>query len=407
MKLLIKNAKIVQNKDSEVIRDILVEDGIIVSIEKNIEETGCQVFDAQKKYVIPGVIDAHTHMRDPGLCHKEDFITGSRAAARGGVTTFLDMPNTLPLTSSQAELEKKIANCKGRSYVDYGFHFGGVKSDNSSEVKKTVSQVASTKIFLNESTGDMLIENSQTVENLFRESRIVSVHAEGKKVQEAIQAAEKFKKPLYLCHLSTEEEILMLKQGKLSGLEIYGEVTPHHLFLTASDRDRSERDNFLLRMKPELKNSKDCDALWKALAEGIIDTVGTDHAPHTLEEKFSKTTFGIPGVENSLELMLKGVSQGKISMERLIQVMCSNPAKIFNIPKKGKIEVGYHGDFVVLNMEDHSPFRDEEVISKCGWTPYHGMERGGRVETTILRGNIVYNKGVFSSELLGDMIKFS
>ncbi|MGL4403250.1 MAG: dihydroorotase [Fusobacteriaceae bacterium] len=406
MKLLIKNAKIVQKGNLEVITDILMENGIIIAIEKNIDEIGCEVLDAQKKYVIPGVIDAHTHMRDPGLCHKEDFITGSRAAARGGVTTFLDMPNTLPLTSSEEELTKKIFNCKGRSYVDYGFHFGGIKSDNSSEIKKVASQVASTKIFLNESTGDMLIEDNSTVENLFHESRIVTVHAEGEKIQEAIEAAEKFKKPLYLCHLSTEEEVIMLKKGKLSGLEIYGEVTPHHLFLTASDREHSERDNFLLRMKPELKNSKDCGALWRALAEGIIDTVGTDHAPHTLEEKFSKTTFGIPGIENSLELMLKGVSEGKISMERLIEVMCSNPARIFNISKKGKIEIGYHGDFVILDMENHTPFRDEEVISKCGWTPFHGIERGGKVETTILRGNIVYNRGFFSSELLGNPVQF-
>ncbi|MGL4253715.1 MAG: dihydroorotase [Fusobacteriaceae bacterium] len=407
MKLLIKNAKIVQKGNVDIITDILVENGIIISIEKNIDEIGCEVLDAQKKYVIPGVIDAHTHMRDPGLCHKEDFITGSRAAARGGVTTFLDMPNTLPLTSNEEELKKKMLNCMGRSYVDYGFHFGGVKSDNSSEIKKIVSQVASTKIFLNESTGDMLIENSSTIENLFDESKIITVHAEGDKVDEAIRAAVKFRKPLYLCHLSTEEEVAMLKKGKTFGTEIYGEVTPHHLFLTASHRERSERDNALLRMKPELKNDKDREALWKALAEGIIDTVGTDHAPHTLEEKFSKTTFGVPGIENSLELMLKGVSEKKISMERLIEVMCSNPARIFNISKKGKIEIGYYGDFVILDMENHTPFRDEEVISKCGWTPFHGIERGGKVETTILRGNIIYNRGVFSSELLGNSVQFS
>ncbi|MGL4568800.1 MAG: dihydroorotase, partial [Fusobacteriaceae bacterium] len=204
-----------------------------------------------------------------------------------------------------------------------------------------------------------------------------------------------------------EEEVAMLKKGKTFGTEIYGEVTPHHLFLTASHRERSERDNALLRMKPELKNDKDREALWKALAEGIIDTVGTDHAPHTLEEKFSKTTFGVPGIENSLELMLKGVSEKKISMERLIEVMCSNPARIFNISKKGKIEIGYYGDFVILDMENHTPFRDEEVISKCGWTPFHGIERGGKVETTILRGNIIYNRGVFSSELLGNSVQFS
>ncbi|MGL6098093.1 MAG: dihydroorotase [Fusobacteriaceae bacterium] len=406
MKLLIKNAKIVQKGNQEIITDILIENGIIGSIEKNIADTDCQILDAENKYVIPGIIDAHTHMRDPGLCHKEDFITGSRAAAKGGVTTFLDMPNTLPLTSSESELLKKIENCKGRSSVDYGFHFGGVKNDNSSEIKKVVSQVASTKIFLNESTGDMLIEDNKTVENIFNESNIITVHAEGSKVQEAIDAAKKFNKELYLCHLSTEQDVTILKKAKLSGLKIYGEVTPHHLFLTDSHRKISERENSLLRMKPELKSSRDCDALWKAISEGVIDTVGTDHAPHTLEEKFSKTTFGIPGIENSLELMLKGVSEKKITMEKLIEIMSSNPAEIFNISKKGKIEIGYHGDFVILDMDNPSLFRDEDIVSKCGWTPYHNIKSGGKVETTILRGNIIYNRGVFSSNLLGQMVEF-
>lgn len=416
MNLLVKNASIVTGEefDSEgkkidkiVLTDILIKSGKIKLIEKNISAENFQVIDAQGKLVLPGIVDAHTHMRDPGLSYKEDFISGSKAACRGGVTTFLDMPNTLPLTSSEETLKDKRENSLHRSYVDYGFHFGGVKSDNSKEIEKVRDCVASTKIFFNESTGDMLIEDNKTVENLFNSSRIIAVHAEGEKIREAIEAAKKFGKPLYLCHLSTGEEVEILKAAKKEGVKVYGEVTPHHLMLNENDRESSDRNRMLLRMKPELKTSADNEYLWKALADGIIDTVGTDHAPHTLEDKSSKVTFGIPGVENSLEMMLKGYKAGKITLHRMIQVMSENPAEIFNIRGKGKIAEGFDGDLILLDLKDSSLIKDEDSISKCGWSPYHGIEKSGTVETTILRGNIIYNKGIFSTPLIGEEIKYS
>lgn len=394
--MLVKNCKLVVENNQEIIRDILIEDGVITKIDENIQAEGHEIVDAQSNYVLPGVIDVHTHMRDPGLTHKEDFTSGSRACARGGVTTFIDMPNTIPVTVTEKALMDKKNLMVGRSYVDYGFHFGGSKKDNSEEIKKVLDKVASTKIFLNMSTGDMLIEDEKVVENIFRESKIISVHAEEGMVEKAIEFCKKYDKELYLCHLSKASEIELLKQAKAEGVKVFGEVTPHHLFLNVEDVNATERSKMLLRMKPELKERSDNEALWKALADGTLDSIGTDHAPHLIEEKLAKLTYGVPSVENSLEMMLNGVKENRITFERLIEVMCKNPAKIFKIKNKGDIAVGYDGDLVIVDINDNSPIKDDKVITKANWTPFENCNRGGRVLTTILRGEIVYNKGNFN-----------
>lgn len=394
--MLVKNCKLVVENNQEIIRDILIEDGVITKIDENIQAEGHEIVDAQSNYVLPGIIDVHTHMRDPGLTHKEDFTSGSKACARGGVTTFIDMPNTIPVTVTEKALMDKKDMMVGRSYVDYGFHFGGSKKDNSEEIKKVLDKVASTKIFLNMSTGDMLIENEKVVENIFRESKIISVHAEERMVEKAIEFCKKYDKELYLCHLSKASEIELLKQAKAEGVKVFGEVTPHHLFLNVDDVNATERSKMLLRMKPELKEKSDNEALWKALADGTLDSIGTDHAPHLIEEKLAKLTYGVPSVENSLEMMLNGVKENRITFERLIEVMCKNPAKIFKIKNKGNIAVGYDGDLVIVDTNDNSPIKDDKVITKANWTPFENCNRGGRVLTTILRGEIVYNKGNFN-----------
>ena len=394
--MLVKNCKLVVENNQEIIRDILIEDGVITKIDENIQAEGHEIVDAQSNYVLPGIIDVHTHMRDPGLTHKEDFTSGSKACARGGATTFIDMPNTIPVTVTEKALMDKKDMMVGRSYVDYGFHFGGSKKDNSEEIKKVLDKVASTKIFLNMSTGDMLIENEKVVENIFRESKIISVHAEEGMVEKAIEFCKKYDKELYLCHLSKASEIELLKQAKAEGVKVFGEVTPHHLFLNVDDVNATERSKMLLRMKPELKEKSDNEALWKALADGTLDSIGTDHAPHLIEEKLAKLTYGVPSVENSLEMMLNGVKENRITFERLIEVMCKNPAKIFKIKNKGNIAVGYDGDLVIVDINDNSPIKDDKVITKANWTPFENCNRGGRVLTTILRGEIVYNKGNFN-----------
>lgn len=384
--MLIKNCKLLVDGKEEI-KDILIENGKISKIYKCTDEEEFEIdeiIDADLNYVLSGIIDVHTHMRDPGLTHKEDFETGSMACAKGGVTTFIDMPNTIPNTTTKEILLVKEGNSEGRSYVDYGFHFGGSRLDNSEEISKVRDRVASTKIFLNMSTGDMLVEEEKILENLFRESKIISVHAEEEMVERAIDLARKFKKPLYLCHLSKASEVELLKNAKKEGLEVYGEVAPHHLFFTEKDASN------LLLMKPELKTEADVKALWEALKDGTLDTIGTDHAPHLLSEKEERKTYGVPGVENSLEMMLTSLDKG-LSLEKIQELMSANPAKIFNIANKGKIEVGYDADLVVIDLKAKRVIKNDEVVSKCGWTPYAGLTTGGTVVGTFVRGKLVYD----------------
>ncbi|MGL4357417.1 MAG: dihydroorotase [Cetobacterium sp.] len=398
--MLLKNCKVLYHGE-EGIKDILVQDGKIVKIYNcsEVEELDIdEIIDVDGNWVLPGVIDAHTHMRDPGLDYKEDFETGSMACAKGGVTTFIDMPNTVPNTTTEEILTAKERNSEKRSYVDYGFHFGGSRLDNSEEIKKVKRRVASTKIFLNMSTGDMLVEEDKVLENLFKESKIVSVHAEEDMVDRAIDLARRFRKPLYLCHLSKKSEVEKLRAAKKEGLKIYGEVAPHHLFLDSS------MANSLLLMKPELKEKEDNKALWEGLIDGTIDTIGTDHAPHTLEEKNSKVTYGIPGVENSLELMLKELNK-KIDMKTLQKVMSENPAKIFKIENKGILEIGYDADLVVVDITRKEVIKNEDVVSKCGWTPYDGVVGGGKVLSTLVRGKVVYDGNSFI-EKIGEGVSY-
>lgn len=327
-------------------------------------------------------------MREPGLTHKEDFNSGSKAAARGGVTTFLDMPNTIPNTITKENLIQKKSIMIGKSYVDYGFHFGGSKTDNSEDIKSIKNEVASTKIFLNASTGNMLVEDDKILEKLFEVSKIVTVHAEDKMVDKAIEIAKRVGTILYLCHLSLSSEIDSLKKAKDTGMKIYGEATPHHLFLNIESIN--ENNKTFLRMKPELKEKIDNEALWKAIKDGTIDTIGTDHAPHLLTEKLEKLTFGIPSVEHSLELMLKKIKDSSIDLTLLTKIMSENPSKIFGIKNKGILKEGYDADFVIIDLDDESEIAEKEIITKASWSPYIGFKRGGRVLMTILRGNVVY-----------------
>ena len=401
--MIIKNVKII-NSQKPV--SIIIENEKIKKIDmendfEKYKEVGNKIIDANYNYVIAGIIDPHTHMRDPGLNHKEDFNSGSKAAARGGITTFLDMPNTIPNTITKENLIQKKSMMSGKSYVDYGFHFGGNKTDNSEDIKSIKNEVASTKIFLNVSTGNMLIEDDKILEKLFTASKIVSVHAEGKMVDKAIEIAKRTGTTLYLCHLSLYSEIDSLKRAKDSGMKIYGEATPHHLFLNTENIN--EKNKTLLRMNPELKEKSDNEALWKAIKDGTIDTIGTDHAPHLLSEKLDKLTFGIPSVEHSLELMLKKVKDSTIDLKLLTKIMSENSAKIFGIKNKGILKEGYDGDLTIVDLNDESEIIEKDIITKAAWSPYINFKRGGRVIMTILRGNTVYkydsglNENIFYS----------
>ena len=398
--MLIKNCRMIIDGE-EQFKDILVENEKIVSIEDDLSGVSSdEIIDAAGNYVISGVIDPHVHMRDPGMTHKEDFTTGSMACAKGGITTFFDMPNTVPNTITEETLLEKKKLHKGKSYVDYGFWFGGSKADNHDEVKKVQDKVIAIKVFMNVSTGNMLVEDEKVLEDIFKNSKLVGVHAEGEMIPKAISLSEKLDVPVYLCHLSTKEDVQYVREAKKKGLKVYGEVTPHHLFLNISDVEK----NPLLRMKPELKTKEDNEALWEGVLDGTIDTIGTDHAPHRIEEKKAKLTFGIPGAENSLEMMLKAVRCDKISLEKLMKIMSENTAEIFGLKNKGKIAAGYDADLVIVDMTTEEIISQENVISKCGWTPYEGFEKGGKILTTIVRGNVVFNDGKFINKIGKEVI---
>lgn len=397
--MLIRNCRLIIDGNEEI-RDILAENGKIAAIEKNIEGNYENVIDACGNYVLPGIIDPHVHMRDPGMTHKEDFTTGSMACAKGGITLFFDMPNTVPNTITKEALEDKKKEMKNKSYVDYAFWFGGSRADNHEAVKSVQNEVIGTKVFMNVSTGNMLVEDEKVLESIFRNSKLVGVHAEGEMVKKAIELSEKCDVPVYLCHLSTKEEVEYVREAKKKGLKVYGEATPHHLFLNVEDVEK----NPLLRMKPELKTKEDNEALWAGIIDGTIDTIGTDHAPHRIEEKKAKLTFGIPGAENSFEMMLKAVRCEKISLDKLIKIMSGNQAEIFGLKNKGKISVGYDADLVIVDMTTEEVISQDEVVSKCGWTPYEGFEKGGKILTTMVRGNIVYNNGEFINKIGKEVI---
>ena len=394
MKVLVSNCRLLCN-GSEVLRNILIRNGKINKITS--DEIKCEnIIDAAGNYVLPGIIDPHVHFREPGLTHKEDMFTGSVAAAAGGITTFLDMPNTNPPTTTIPILKEKFSLAE-KAIVNYGFHFGAAV-DNLSEIPKAKNKTASTKLFMNLSTGKMMIEDRDLIEDIFEASKIVAVHAEKEKVAEAVAYSKKTGTPLYLCHISLKDEIDFLKKAK--NKKIFVEVTPHHLFLT--EKDFKKQKGFA-DMIPNLKTQEDQDALWKAIDDDLVDTIGTDHAPHTKEEKRKKKyPCGVPGCETDLPLMLDAVNKNKISLTKVVRLMSTNPAKIFRIKNKGAIKEGYDADLVIVDMDKKKKIVNSKLYTKCKWSPFEGKILKGWPVTTIVGGNIVFdNTGFYDIKAKG------
>ena len=409
--ILLKNGK---NSKNEYM-SLLIKGSKIDKIFRQKEEVdyikdGIQVIELNGKLILPGIIDPHTHMRDPGFTMKEDFIAGSRACAKGGITTFIDMPNTNPPTVTHESLLQKKILAKQKSIVNYGFHFGGSRSGNVNEIKKVVKNklASSVKIFLNVSTGDMLVEDNEILNNIFENSELVLVHAENEMIDKAAELAKKYKKKLYVCHISSKNEmerVIKYKKDSINnGYKIYAEVTPHHLFMNESNMVESEKSKKLLRMKPELKTRVDNEYLWNALINGYIDAIGTDHAPHLLEEKEKSTVFGIPGVETSLALMIDAYNKNKISINLIEKLMSTNIAKIFKLKNKGILEVGFDADITVVDTDYKWTVKNEHIESKCGWSPFENYELKGKNYMTIVNGSIVYIDGKFDMTVKGDDI---
>lgn len=401
--IYLKNGRNVKGERLEIlIKGELIEK-VIVNSEKSIENTEIvRVVDLKGKTLMPGVIDVHTHMRDPGITIKEDFYTGSRACAKGGITTFYDMPNTIPATTTLKALKEKKKLAKEKSIVNFGIHFGGSKNNNTEEIKKVLEEreANTVKIFMNVTTGEMLIEDEEILKSIFENSTLVLVHAENEMIDKAIGLNRDYGKGLYICHIPSKEELEKVIKAKRDeninneSHPIYAEVTPHHLFLNDEIRESSHRNKLLLRMKPELRKKLDNEFLWQAINQGYIDTIGTDHAPHLMEEKLEKVTFGMPGVEIALALMIDASLKGRISLKRVQELMCENPAKIMKIVRRGELKEGYFADIIAVDLEKEWTVGIDDIIeSKCGWIPYEGWKLKGKNTLTIVNGNIVYEEG--------------
>ena len=394
--------------------EILVNGEIIEKVSENIDESkfenneNVRIIDVEGKLVMPGVIDVHTHMREPGVTYKEDFATGSRACVKAGVTTFYDMPNTVPTTTTEENLLEKKKLASEKSIVNFGIHFGGSKNDNVEEIKKVLKngEVNTVKIFMNVSTGEMLIEDDEILAKVFENSKLVLVHAENEMIDKAIELNKNYGSGLYVCHIPSAEEMKKVINAKKNSdvntkeHPVYAEVTPHHLFLNTEIRESTERNKMLLRMKPELREKSDNEFLWEAINRGEVDTIGTDHAPHLISEKLEKITFGMPGVETSLALMINAYNEGKISLEMIQKLMCENPAKIMKIEKRGKLKEGYFADIIAVDLEkEWTVGVDDTIESKCGWTPYENWKLKGKNILTIVNGKVVFENGKFNDNL--------
>lgn len=339
----------------------------------------------KKLIKLPGLIDPHVHLRDPGATHKEDFYTGTCAALTGGVVALIDMPNNPAPTTTLKALKQKEKIAIREAVCDYGFYFGA-NNKNWKLSKKAAEKTFGLKIYMDHTTGPLLIENLPALENHFKnwpQAKPILVHAEDATLAKAIGLALTFKKWLHVCHVSQASELEIISKAKKLGLKITCEVTPHHLFLTKKDEKRL---GAFAKMRPPLRPKKDQDALWKAINNDLINCLITDHAPHTIKEKKSNNPpNGVPGLETLLPLMLTAVWQKKLSLKKLIELVVLNPAKLFEIKLKNSwVEVDLSKSWVVEN---------KNLKTKCGWSPFNGWKVKGKVIRVFIRGRKVFEEG--------------
>ena len=387
MPLLLKNCRIVV-KGKVYAKNILIKNGKISKIT-NKEPKAEKIIDVKNNFVLPGLIDCHVHFREPGLTHKEDFLTGSMAAAKGGITTFLDMPNTIPPTTTLTALEEK-RKLAAKSIVNYGFNFGAA-FDNLSDIKKA-KNIAAVKLYMDYTTGDLKVDDFELISDIFKSSGITIVHAEDENVKRVVDIMIKgrIKNKLHVAHVSSEKELQYAKLNKIKK-QITAEVTPHHLFM--SDKDIQTLGAFA-EMKPRLKTENDQKALWLGIKDGIVDTIASDHAPHLKEEKEQANyPFGVPGVETMLPLLLDAFNHNRITLPKIMQLCCENPAKIFRIKNKGFLKEGFDADLVIVDLDKRQAVRNEDLLTKCKWSPFEGKILKGWPVMTIVNGNIVYDSG--------------
>lgn len=447
MNYYIKNATVV-NEGKTFKAHVLIANGTIQRIvtEDDFTPDNVTVIDASGKYLIPGIIDEHVHFREPGLTEKADIYSESRAAVAGGVTSFMDMPNTVPQTTTQEALQQKFNLAAEKSLANYSFYLGAT-NDNLEEVLKTdIQNICGIKLFMGSSTGNMLVDNESTLEKLFRESPcIIAAHCEDEEIikrntqyykelaannavvnnatlhpsvrtaeacykstAQAVALAEKTGARLHVMHISTAQELsLFRKDIPLGDKRITAETCPHYLFFTDADYATYE---YRIKCNPAIKSSADNDALLHAICSGLIDTIGTDHAPHLWEEKMTGNYFtsksGFPSIQHSLDIMVDICKRGHLTMPQLVQLMCHNPATLYQVEKRGFIREGYHADLVLVDTNNLKKICKEGEHSKCGWTPYENVEVSSTVTHTFVNGNLVYEEGNFHEEQRGEKLHF-
>ena len=442
MKILIKNARIV-NENQILESDLLIENDLIQKIAVNIDsDIADHVIDAAGKYLLPGIIDDQVHFREPGLTWKGDIESESRAAVAGGVTSFMEQPNTVPNAVTQELLEEKYKIAAEKSLANYSFMMGGT-NDNLEEILKTNPRnVAGIKLFLGSSTGNMLVDNPETLENIFSKTKmLIAVHCEDEATirantekyrkefgddipmkfhhlirseeacyissSKAVELAEKTGARLHVFHVSTAKETELFRNDiPLKDKKITAEVCVHHLTFTDVDY---ETKGTLIKWNPAVKTQKDKDGLWKALLDDRIDVIATDHAPHTWEEKqnvYTKAPSGGPLVQHSLVLMIENFKNGKITLEKIVEKMCHNPAILFQIEKRGFIREGYKADVVLVDLNDNSTVTKENILYKCGWSPFEGSVFHSKITHTFVNGNLVYENGKVADEKFGERLLF-
>jgi len=459
---LFKNITIV-NEGKSYVADVHIKNGRIqkmgtgISVKERVNE-----MNLEGKHLLPGVIDDQVHFREPGLTHKATIYSESKAAVAGGVTSFMEMPNTIPNTLTEQLLEEKYLLASNTSLANYSFYMG-VSNTNQEEVlriNKRKKEVCGVKIFMGSSTGNMLVDNEATLNKIFGESELlIATHCEDEKIikanyeklksekgelspsdhplirnvnacyqssSTAVALAKKYDSRLHILHISTAKELLLFDNTiPLSQKKITAEVCVHHLHFTSDDYDRL---GYLIKCNPAIKSPGNKDALWQALLDNRLDVIATDHAPHTLEEKGFNSTAGgtaspsplvragvrsyetayagLPLVQHSLLLMLHYCKQGKISLEKIVEKMSHAVAECFKIADRGYIREGYFADLVIVDLNGSTTVSKENILYKCGWSPLEGETLPGAITHTFVNGNCVYGNGVWDESLKGQRIKF-
>ena len=442
-RLLIKDIVII-NEGIRTSGDIYIEGELIKEIGSNLEyDKGIKIIDGNGRIAIPGMIDDQVHFREPGLTHKGNISTESKAAIAGGVTSYFEMPNTFPNTTSRKEFEKKIQIASKNSFANFSFMFGGT-NDNIDEIKKLDhKEVAGIKLFLGSSTGKMLIDNQDSIENIFNNTSLpISAHCEDEQTIKdnteyfknlygedipisahpkirsdeaclksssfAVKLAKKTGARLNVFHISTAIELNLFDNGiELNDKKITSEVCAHHLWFT--DKNYSELGS-KIKWNPAIKSKNDRDALWKALKDDKIDIIASDHAPHTLEEKNNKylsCPSGGPMVQHTILSLLQNCKKYGVSFEKIVEKIAHNPAIIFKVNNRGFIRKGYFADIVLIDTNTPTIVTKDSLLYKCGWSPFEGQKFDNSIYKTILNGNVVYEDGKVNSIPYGKKITFN